>query len=78
MHYYVEKVVEHRLNEATHAHRNAGFASELRSLERTNRRGALSSLRGRLATWLPLLTCPPLASQPAPCATTSYEGRWQW
>ena len=78
MHYYVEKFAEHRLEQATRAHVNAGFVRDLRVFERTNSRGALSSLRCRLAAWLPLLTCPPLASQSYPCATTSSEGRWQW
>lgn len=76
MHYYVEKFVEHRLEQATRAQRNSGFVRDLRAFERTNSLGA--SLRCRLATWLPLLTCPPLASRSYPRATTSSEGRWQW
>jgi hypothetical protein len=80
MHYCFEKVTEHRLEQATREYRNAGFVRDLRAFERVNSRGALSSLRCRLATWLPLLTCPPQASQSYPCATASSEiqGRWQW
>jgi hypothetical protein len=80
MHYYVEKIVEHRLEEATRAHRDPGLVRDLRTLEHTKGGRTLSTLQCRLATWLPLFTCPPLASQPYPCATTSSEiqGRSQW
>jgi hypothetical protein len=57
MHYYLEKMVEHRLDEANRTQRNASFARELRTLQRRNRRGVLATLICRLTNWTPLDLC---------------------
>ena len=80
MHYYLEKMVEHRVDHAKRAQRNASFVRELRTLQRPNRRGLLATLVCRLTNWTPLELCvdmPPLGRQPYLESAAEAETSWR-
>ena len=79
MHYYVEKTIEHRLDDAMRAHRNATFVRELRRLRQGDGRGVFATLICRLTNWTPLDLCvelPGLRRQP--CLESAAEARASW
>jgi hypothetical protein len=53
MDYYIEKSIQHRLEEAQRMQRNLDFAREL-STARERERAAARRARGRFANWVPV------------------------
>ncbi len=79
MHYYVEKTVEHSLDDAKRAHRNAMFVRELRRLRRGRGRGVLATLICRLTNWTPLELCADVpALGPQPYLESAAEASASW
>lgn len=54
MHYYVEKSIEYRLEEAERAQRNVDFVREARALRQRGRPAMLRSLTSRFTNWTPI------------------------
>ena len=53
VHFYVEKTIEYRLEEAKRMQRNAEFAREARALHDRAQPAMHWSLKGRIASWAP-------------------------
>jgi hypothetical protein len=53
MHYYVEKSIEYRLEEASRMQKHADLIREARALQQRGRRATIRSLTGRFTNWTP-------------------------